>query len=269
MKKILILNALFWAMNTFPASGQTVWNQLLLTGASAKIITTAKPPRFNISFTGAFPLGSIASQNIEFAAFQNAAFSPEIMGQLFEKLGGPFFIGGPSSQPTQTVELVGQTQAMPGLRVGLRLGNRFELRAGGQYFQSKWSGEFPVFVLPHFPQEQPQSKTLQGSASASTSGMLLEIDMVFFVAGGGVVRPFVKGGVRGQFALQNSSGASIEGAALPLEVSPVETAFSPFGGAGLQVSFLKNGFVEAGCSFGKLPDGDYKPSLVVGVGWGF
>lgn len=268
MKKILILNALLWAMNTFPASGQTVWNQLLLTGASAKIITTAKPPRFNISLIGTFPLGGIASQNIEFAAFQNAAFSPEIMGQLFEKFGGPFFVGEPSTSKQQTLEMSGQTQAMPGLRLGLRLGNRFELRAGGQYFQSKWSGEFPVFVLPHQQEYPTPPKTLQGSLNASASGVFAETDLAFFFANG-AVRPFVKGGVRGQFALQNSSGASIEGVALPLEISPVETAFSPFGGAGLRVSFLKNGFVEAGCSFGKLPDGDYKPSLEVGVGWGF
>jgi len=247
---------------------QTPWNHLLLTGANAKIIPAIHQPRINIGLTGAFPLGSVADQNIEFAALQNAAFAPGTFEQLFEKLGGEFFIGNPSSQPTQTVGLTGRTQAMPGLRLGVRLGNRFELRAAAQHFRAEWSGEFPVFVFPQFSQDYAQPKTLMGRVNASLSAILLDVGGAFFI-GNGAIKPYLEGGVRGLLPTQTESGAEIAGVSLPLETEQAGTSFSPFGGAGLRCVFLKNGFVEAGCSFGKLSGGDYQPVVGVGVGWGF
>lgn len=266
MKKILLLNTLLWAA-ALPIFGQTVWNQLPLTGANAKIITLVRQPKFNIVFTGGFTLGDVSPQKIEFFQLQNAAFRPETAEQLFEKLIGQFFIGDPSNQK-QNLEMTGRTQVMLGLRLGLRLGKRFELRAGGQYFKTKWSGEFTVFVLPHFPQEPTQPKTLQGNAKASASGFLAETNLAFFFTDG-AVRPYMEVGVRGQFPTQNSSEADIAGVLFPLEVKSVATKFSPFGGAGLRWHFLKNGFLEAGATFGKLPGGNFQSALEAGVGWGF
>lgn len=255
--------------NGFQNQYSAVWSRIAITGPASKMPANDRRPRFNTSFTGAFPLGGVADQDIPLDNLRNAAFAPGAAEQLFEQLGGQVFIGNPSSQPTQTVGLSGRAQAMPGLRLGLRLGNRFELSASGQYFSSKWSGKFPVAVFPYSTHEQQQQpKTLQGSASASASGMLLDVGATFFVTSG-AVKPYLKGGARGQLPIQNKSAAEIAGVLLPLEISPVATEFSPFGGAGLRVGFLKNGFVDAGCSFGKLPRGGYKPSLGVGIGWGF
>jgi hypothetical protein len=268
MKNILFITALSWAAAS-SVSGQTVWNNIPLTGAEAKIISAARQPRFNVSLTGAFPLGGISPQNIPLATLQNAAFSPETAGQLFEKLGGQFFIGNPSGQHAQTVELAGQTQAMPGLRLGVRVGSRFEISAAAQHFQSEWSGKFPVMVLSYQQEPPAQPKTLQSSVSASVSGVLLDVETVFFVSGRGIVRPYLKGGARGQFPMQTESRAEIAGVVLPLEIEPVETSFSPFGGAGASWHFWKNAFVDAGCVFGKIPGGDYAPALEASIGWGF
>lgn len=266
MRTYLFFN-LLWSLSLLssPAIGQTVWNNLPLTGANAKIIPAAAPSRFHLSFTGAFLLGGVSPQNIDVAKFQNAAVSPGTFEQLFEKLGGEFFMGSPSGQPGPAIELSGQTQMMPGLRVGLRLGKRFEICAGSQYFQSKWSGEFPVLVFPHFNQEQPQPKTLQGHANASVSGILANIETAFFLTNG-AVQPYLKAGIRGQFSMQHEQGADIAGVSLPIEAAPTKTRFSPFGSAGVRGCFLKNVFAEAGFSFGELPNGDYQPALELGIG---
>lgn len=248
-------------------AGTPAWSRIPLTGSAAKTAGVGSSPRFNISLTGSLPLGDLTPRPIEFPALQNAAFSPGIAEQLFEKLSGEFFIGDPSGQSQNGVEMSGQTQAMPGLRLGLRLGTRFELQAAAQYFRANWSGAFPVMVFPHDGQSIP--KTLQGSISASASGILLDVGTVFFLSGRSVVRPYLKGGVRAQLPVDNANRAEIAGIALPLEMEQIETAFSPHGGAGVRVGFLKNAFADAGCSYGRLPDGDYRPSLELGIGWRF
>lgn len=272
MKKSLffhiLMSAILLPLAFSSLYGQAVWNNLPLTGAEAKIIAGAKSPRFSASLTYNFSLGSVSSQNIPVADVQSAAFTPGAVEQLFEQLGGQFFIGNPSGQPSESVEMSGQMQAMPGLRLGVRAGSRFEIRAGAQHFKSEWSGEFPVFVVANFPHEPSQPKTLQGSANASASGMLLDVETVFFVGGRGVVRPYVKGGARGQFPLQSESAAEIAGVSLPLEIEPMATEFSPFGGAGARLNFLKNAFVEAGLTYAKSA-GRYSAEVGVGLGWQF
>ena len=271
MKNLFSFNAFSAALllvAALPTVGQTPWSHLPLTGANAKIIPAVHQPRINIGLTGGFSPGGVADQNIEFVALQNAAFAPGTFEQLFEKLGGEFFIGNPPSQPAQTVGLTGRAQAMPGLRLGVRLGSRFELRAAAQHFRAEWSGEFPVLVLPQFSQDYQQPKTLMGNVSTSLSAVLVDIGGAFYI-GNGVIKPFLEGGARGQFPMQTESSAEIAGVSLPLETEQAGTSFSPFGGAGLQCVFLKNGFVEAGCSFGKLSGGDYQPVVGIGVGWGF
>lgn len=271
MKKSLLLripiSVLVLLLVVSSLCAQSIWNNIPLVGAEAKIVPTGKSPRFNVSFTSNFPLGGVPSQNVPFANLQKAAFTPGTFEQLFERLGGEFFIGNPSGQPSQSVEMSGTTSAMPGLRLGVRVGKRFEIRAGGQYFQTKWSGTVPVLVMPPFPHDPPQPKTLQGTLSAASSGILAEADLAFFFTEGRV-RPYMRGGVRGQFPMQGESGAEIAGVALPLEIEPLATEFSPFGGAGLRWNVAKNIFVEAGASYGKV-SGNFVPSAEFGIGWAF
>lgn len=263
MKKIPFLISLIWVVGI--ASGQSVWDRIPLTGSDAKILPLPNQTRFNICLTAVSPLGSAVIQQIEFATLQNAAFSPGTASQLFEKLGGEFFVGEPSG-PNQNLKMGGETRVMPGLRLGLRLGKRFELRAGGQYFKTKWSGEFPVTVLP----ADPQSKftTLQGQANVVATGFLADADLAFFFAKG-MFRPYLKSGVRSRFPMQNSSKADIVGIALPLDPQPLGIQFSPFGGIGLRAVFWEKGFVELGAAFGKMPDGGFQPTLETGLGWSF
>ena len=206
-------------------------------------VSAAMPglPGFSVSLFGGLPLGNIAPQNIQLANLQSTVFAPGTMEQLFEQLQGEFFIGSLSGQSAENFEMHGTAQAMPGLRLGHRLGNRLELRAGGHYFQTKWSGNFPVVVFPFEQHPSQPPKTLQGSLSASSSGILAEADLAYFFTSG-TIRPFVHAGVRGQFPTQNESGATLAGVPIPLKTAPLGNSYSAVGGVGRRVGFLKNGF---------------------------
>ncbi len=266
----LIFIALLLSQNIAIAQeGAGNWESISLAGANFKVLPTTAPlPRFRISLSGSLPFGDINTQSVPLTSLQAVVYAPGIIETLFEQMHGEFFIGDLTGPKAQAFEMSGTTQAMPGLRLGLRLGNRLELRAGGHYFQSKWSGNFPVVVLSEQQHPSQPPKTLQGNLSASSSGILADADLAYFFTNR-TVRPFVQGGIRGQFPTQNNSGATLAGMALPLETTPVGTAFSPFGGAGIRVSILKNGFVEGRAIYAKVPGGDFVPSIALGLGWQF
>ncbi|MFN0214129.1 MAG: hypothetical protein ACKVT2_07720 [Saprospiraceae bacterium] len=234
----------------------------------AKSLQVSHQPGFHIALIGSLPLGNVAPQNVPLESLQSAIFAPSTMELLFERLQGKFFIGDISGQTAQNFEMSGTTQAMPGLRLGHRLGNRFELRAGGHYFQSKWSGNFPVVVFPFEQDPSMPPQTLQGKISASSSAILAETDLSYFFATG-TIGPFVHAGIRGQFPTRNEAGATLAGVTIPLETAPLGNSYSAVGGAGIRVGFLKNGFLEANVSYGKVPSGDYAPSVGLSLGWQF
>lgn len=244
-----------------------VWEYISIAGSNSKITPAVARQNLGISLTGSMPLGKQTPQQIEFSELQAAAFDPNIMEQLFEKLGGEFFIGELSGPSTPAIELEGSTQAMPGLKFGLQLPRRFEFQASAQYFRNKWSGSFPVTV---FPLDQGTSipKTIQGNMTATATGVLATADLAYFVSTG-KIQPFIAGGVRGQFPIQTDSGAEIDGVQLPLEIRPLSTRFSPFASVGLRVGLGKNSFAELGCSYGKIPGAGYAPALGAGIGWRF
>jgi hypothetical protein len=97
---------------------------------------------------------------------------------------------------------------------------------------------------------------------------LAEADLAFFLTNG-TVRPYLKAGARGIFPTETESGAELAGVALPIEIESVQSGFSPFGGAGVRVGFLKNGFAEIGANYGGMPGGGSAPSVEFGAGWKF
>lgn len=238
------------------------------TRQSSSNTSTQHSSRFSVSLSGLMPLGDIAPQQVQRQDLETVFHAPGIFEQIMERLGGEFSIGDLSGHTTQNFGMRGTTKAMPGLRLGYRLGNRLELRAGGHYFQTKWSGNFPVVVFPNEQNPSMPPQTLQGTLAASSSGILAETDLAYFFTAG-TIRPFVNAGIRGQFPTQNESGATLAGVAMPLETTPLGSSYSPFGGAGLRVEFLKNGFLDANASYAKMPGGGYAPSASLNAGWRF
>lgn len=268
MKKSHYISILLTAGAFCPLFGQISWNQLPLTGAEAKIISVVRQPKFSAGLTVSFPLGHVAGQNIPISGLQNAAFSPETATQLFERLGGQFFIGTPSAQQEKQVTLNGRAEILPGIQLGFRPGSRLEIRAGAQHFQYQWAGVFPVTVFPQQQEHPVPPETIHGTANASSSGLVLNVETAFYITRG-VARPYISGGVRGLFPGESDSHAAIAGVDIPLKTGPVKTSISAVGSVGIRWHFWKNAFFDAGCSFGKWPDGKYRPAAQASVGCAF
>lgn len=191
--------------------------------------------------------------------------APSVFVPLMERLGGEFSIGAPSGGQNQHFELTGNQTIMPGLWLGLGVGRRFEVRAGGAYFRREWSGAFPITVFPFQGTEpQPVSGDLQGEAS----GVMADAELACFF-GNGRFRPYLLGGVRGVFTGDYSNSANIAGFELNLPDQAAETDFSPAVGIGIRAGFANKGFADLGISYGKVPGGDYAPAVAIGIGWYF
>jgi len=220
---------------------------------------------FLVALTADQPFGALTTQSFNLPDLQAALFEPNAVEQLFKAIEGEFFPSSLSGKPISAFELTGQPQFSSGLHLGFGLGKGFELHAQGQYFRATWNGQFPLTVFPFEPLEP---YTIQGNLNASAKGLVAAADVAFFPING-TLQPYLKVGVRGIFSLENQSSAEVAGVSMPIDIQAIETNFSPFASAGLRVSFLKNGFLQAGISYGKVPGADYLPSAEIGIGWRF
>lgn len=250
------------------AGEKATWENISLLRKHAITPSAHPAPGFSVSLGGSLPLGGSPPQSVSLTSLQAAAFTPGTMEQLFERFQEEFFIGDPSSQSAQNFEMQGTTNVMPGFGLGLRFGNRFEIRANGHYFHSKWSGTFPVTVFPNQQEPSHLPQTVQGNLSASSAGVLADAGLACFLTNG-TVRPFVHAGIRGQIPTRNESGATLAGVVLPLETIPTRSSYSPFGGAGVQAGFMKNGFVEGNVTYANAPGGGFAPVAMLSIGWTF
>jgi hypothetical protein len=192
---------------------------------------------------------------------------PALFEQLMERLGGEFFIGDPDAATFPGVEMGGENRLIPGLGlgVGFCFGLELGLRLG--WFQTSWSGYFPYTVFP-FSAGEPT--VMQGVLSASASGLLGDAQARYYLPGR-VLRPYIGGGVRGQWALSQSSSADMAGVALPFETTAMPAPiFSVFGDAGLRLNLGRNAYVQAGASYAKGPGSEnYGVMGEAGLGWRF
>jgi hypothetical protein len=230
-------------------------------GASAEKSETY----FVFGLGAALPLGKPDAQIIDRAVLQEAVFSPDAMPALFEALQGEYFIGTLSGETTPSYQMTGSSRILPGLRMGLGFGRRFEARAGVQLFRNEQTGSFPVTVFP-FGSSAP--RTVNGRLSSTVSGFIAEADAVCFL-GKGSFKPYLSLGARGIFPTRNSFSAEVEGIALPVEPSPVGNSYSVFGGAGVRLGLLGNGYVDLGANYGRMHSSGFLPALAVSFGWKF
>lgn len=226
---------------------------------------TTRQTYFVVSLTGSVPFGDLNPQTVGLPELQGVLFAPSLFPQLMERLGGEFYPGSITGETAVNYTLEGRASFSPGLRIGLGIGERFEIRAQGQRFQNEWSGRFPVTV---FPFEGSAPYTLQGSLNGSTQGFIAESDLTFFLSTG-TVQPYLKAGGRGFFHTENRRWAAVGGMDLPLEAPATTSTYSAFGGGGVRIGFLSNGFVELGATYGKVPGAGYLPALDFAAGWRF
>lgn len=212
-----------------------------------------------------YPLSSPDTRTVEFNALQEAVFAPGVHGVLLEKLQGEYFIGTVSSTQKQPALLEGSYRLMPGIRLGLGLGQRFEIQTGAHYFKTRWSGTFPLTVLS---QEGTPPRAVDGNLYAAASGVMAEADLTFFLTNG-AIQPFLKAGARAQFPTHNSSGGDVAGVSLPVDIQAIETGIAPYGGLGARLRLGRNGFADLAGTYGKIPGGGYAPAVALSAGLKF
>ena len=228
---------------------------------------TSEHDRYLVELAGMLSLGNLIPHTVEMPELQAAVFNPGTIEQLFEQLGGEFILGASTGQILSDIELQGQTNLMPGIGFGIRLGSGLELGLRGNYFKSKWSGAFPVTVFPFQASEAPH--TFQGSINASLSGLLTDLEARYFLTSGSL-RPYVQVGARGQWLLNSNSSADISGVILPLESPSLSgNTLSVYAGAGIRMNVGQSAFVQSGISYAHVPGSGYTPTMTVGVGLRF
>lgn len=217
-------------------------------------------------FTGTYTFGRPEALSVEPSGLMASLYEPGTAERLFETLAGEYFLGNASGPLQSPVQLDGQYRFSPGLQIGLLFNDRWEARLGLHYYRVEWEGVFPVTVFP-FAQNEPNTLpyTLDGRLSASSSGLMAEADLVWYMSRG-PVRPYLHGGARVPVSSRQESQAELAGVPLKLEIEVDRPPLSPFGGAGLQWVIGKYWLLDAGVSLGAGPNKDVTPALRFGVG---
>ncbi|MBX2927221.1 MAG: hypothetical protein KF852_05245 [Saprospiraceae bacterium] len=214
------------------------------------------------------PSSSTITQGSELLEQLNeAVFSdPVLLGYLFERLGGEFFIGDPNNGNTEGIAMSGSNRVIPGISMGLGFCSGLELGLRVHQFSASWSGTFPYTV---FPGGTGRMGNYTGALAASATGLLGDVQARYYLPGR-MVRPYLGVGARGQWVFSNSSSAEMAGVALPFEMNPVaHNTFSAFGDAGIRFYLGRSAYLQAGASYARGPVAEYAVMGEVGLGWRF
>lgn len=181
--------------------------------------------------------------------------TPGVFEDLLETLGGELVLGDLSGGGLENLELSGHTDVIPGLSVGRNIFAGFELSLGLHYFQAAWSGNFPFVVFPVEGTEPP--RTMLGSLESTSSGVLTDLQAKYLFMNNSWFCPYVEAGIRGQWVLNHTSGATIGDVALPFETASLSNTLKPYGGAGIRIYPGKRLFLQAGAIFAEWPGSKY------------
>ncbi len=250
----------FLSLYTIGIAAQSPWERINLTGYEAKIIRIN--PRFHIGIQGQFPLNRPDALQVDGPALQQELLTPEVFENLFETLGGEFFIGEFTGPITQEFSLKGRLQPMPGLTAGFRMGKHMELQTGLSLFRVNWSGSFPYSVIP--ADGQPPF-TEQGKLTATSEGVITDLALAAYFTET-AFRPFVRAGVRGQFVIDQRGTARLGTATVSRNISPVEQTIQPFGGLGYRFVPTPRFAINLGANFSRLPGMNWKVSAAIESG---
>lgn len=254
---------------TATGTGQTTGEiaRMLLPNPTNQTVTTAHIWQFTIALNGSWLPGKVPVGTTTLAAVRQGALAPGTFEQLYETLGGEFFIGQTAGAASpQSVILRGDRPICPGITVGLRHKKRFEANLGTQYVTITQTGQFPVVV---FGSDASQNKILAGTITRKTNQMFVQVNARFFL-GNKAVQPFIKGGLSGWLLLRSDTEAVIHGVTMLLDTgSTQKTRCAAVGGAGLRIGLGKHVFVEMACALAKWADNRYRPGFELGLGAGF
>ena len=257
-------------------STRLVFQPITLTGGNAKILPAGFHPFWQVGLSGGVSLNNpVQAQAFDgggLGKVQQQVYSdPALSEQLFEALGGEFFIGNPSSQTDQGSFSQSQSPSL-GLTVALRLTPRLQVEGGAARSRSEVGGGFPVAV---FSYQNGQPQTLQGSLNTELEHLRAQFGGAWFL-GKSTFQPFLGVGVQFSKTAASTTQASIAGVDFPVSEQPSVSALGAYGTAGVEVHPAFPLFFKAAFQVGteKTPSSGgtetaLRSSVLAGVGWRF
>lgn len=189
--------------------------------------------------------------------------SPSVYEQLFEKLGGEFYLGDLSGEPLGNLSLTGRLRPMPGLSGGIKIGPSFEFMTGIHLFTVEWKSNLPITVLP----SDGSSPVLhEAELFQSSKGTLLNASLKAFLMPTRL-RPYFEVGGRAQMVVKHLAEIRVNGGEVVFIEEAFDHEFSPFAAFGLRADVYKRFYGDVVLSFGKLPGVEWTPAL--GFSFGF
>ncbi|NUO00875.1 MAG: carboxypeptidase regulatory-like domain-containing protein [Saprospiraceae bacterium] len=200
--------------------------------------------------------------------FNEAVFgTPGVFEDLQAALGGEFVLGNLSGGALDNSQLSGRTDLIPGLAFGRTIFPGLELGFGAHFFQTAWSGTFPLVVFPEEGTSPP--RTMQGHLQAEFSGMLIDFGATYLFMDQTWFCPYIESGIRARWVTDHGSGATIGDVVLPFEVETPSNALNLYGGAGIRINAGKRLFFQAGALFTEWPGSKFGPGGSANIGLKF
>lgn len=153
---------------------------------------------------------------------------PALLEQLFEKLGGEFFIGT-FSAPASLEDFRQERGLYKGISGGLLLSPRWQVEGSLGFHQSRITARFP---LTAFSPETYEPYSLEGKVSTETTYTEAGLGAAYNFAAG-AVRPFAGLGLHYSGARPGVTQAHIAGVAIDMEQQEAFHAFGPYLSGGL------------------------------------
>lgn len=154
---------------------------------------------------------------------QSLFSNPALLEQLFEKLGGEFFIGS-FSAPGTLGDFRQEEDLYKGISAGIRLSPHWQLEGALGLYQSRITTGFPVTA---FQPETPEPYSFSGQLSTELRNTEASLGASYFLCTG-TVRPFAGLGLHFSGAKPGETEATIEGITFPLETVATFHSFGPY-----------------------------------------
>ncbi len=159
---------------------------------------------------------------------QSIYSDPALLEQLFNKLGGEFFIGT-FSAPATLGDFRQERGLYKGISGGLLLSPRWQVEGSLGFHQSRITARFP---LTAFSPETYEPYSLEGKVSTETRHTEAGLGAAYNFAAG-ALRPFAGLGLHYSAARPGATQAHIAGVAIDMEQQEAFHAFSPYLSGGL------------------------------------
>lgn len=265
--KVLLLS--FFVMSAFPGlqaqkpapKPPTVTPEVNVVKPEAKKVKEFA--RWQITVGMQLPFRKPNDRFVDQVTVMNFMTAPGTYEQIFDHLGGTFYVGPPDPPILSAITLSSDYLLIPGIGLTYRHSRFIESFFRFHYYQTKFSSRFPITVSPQDPIGNPY--TVTGGLDVRTQGLIADVGLVALLTPG-KIRPMVRSGVRAQLAIDHESNLYVHDLTYSWPSKADKNVFLPYAGAGIRFEFGRNICLDAGLNFGYLPALKWRVHGDVGIG---